>query len=497
MNLLYRAPASAEGTVSKLLNIMHSKGLFEKCTVITQTVDNNDYYDDSIFHEIKASYGYQCSYGELVDSKFWPEIDGSIWEKLNKYKSTVFNMMCRKSHIHIMNYEEMEQEYIQHVRFWKYVLDSDSINCVFFVTMPHWPWEYVLYALAKVMRIPVLIETISNVFPLFEVGTDIDNIGQNTHIVYNREKKKHNDLEGYSKEFYDRVKNMTTYTAPTNLNGRKEQREWVYNSFYKPYKLNFDDFLAICSGIIKGNLGERLNGIVKKITVKKKIDREKRKYVTIEYLNDFEKDGIDNKEKYVFFAMQYFPESSVLPRGGVFQNQLLAIRLLARALESRSVKLYVKEHWISDFRYKMFYDELLGLPNVVCLPTTTDTYSIIDSSMAVASMTGTCMMEAIIRGIPVLNFAQNDLVNAPGVFRVKDYEDIISAVDTISKDDFSISVEEVKQYFAIIERTHPVGYLDIDDIKDDNMIGKFIDDSCDLLCKFIESGMDEGFVFAK
>ena len=65
LNILYRGCESREGYQSKILNELYEKGIFTKCTIITQTADGQDKYPAGIYHEIPAGIGYKCRYKEI------------------------------------------------------------------------------------------------------------------------------------------------------------------------------------------------------------------------------------------------------------------------------------------------------------------------------------------------------------------------------------------------------------------------------------------------
>lgn len=132
MNILYRPCASKENYVLNVLEALRERKLFERCTVVSQTLDDGDRYPEEYYHEIKAWYGYQTSYNVICNYDELPAIPKSIWIALLPYKSTILDLTGRAYDMHILNYEEMELRYIKHVRFWNYILDTDKIGFCFF-----------------------------------------------------------------------------------------------------------------------------------------------------------------------------------------------------------------------------------------------------------------------------------------------------------------------------------------------------------------------------
>ncbi len=80
---------------------------------------------------------------------------------------------------------------------------------------------------------------------------------------------------------------------------------------------------------------------------------------------------VNFNQKYIFFPLHYQPEKNTSPLGGVFENQLLAVKILSEAVPENWI-IYVKEH-PRQFSYVMrqrhyrdidYYEKLLGIPKV-------------------------------------------------------------------------------------------------------------------------------------
>ena len=129
------------------------------------------------------------------------------------------------------------------------------------------------------------------------------------------------------------------------------------------------------------------------------------------YYDTLTKNNIDLNVPYIIYALNYQPERTTSPQGDHFVNQLLAIDLIAKNLPD-GWKLYVKEHpsqfifkYAGDpYRSKKYYDDITAIKNVELVPLFTNNYSLIDHSKAVASITGTMALEAVIRGKPAIIF---------------------------------------------------------------------------------------------
>lgn len=497
MNILYRACASKNGYQSTILNKLYEKNCFKKCVVITQNLDDKDVYDSDIYLEIDAIIGYSCSYNEMCNMDVCPEVPEKVLSGLKQYEPYALNMSCRNYHMHIMYYDEIFDEYMLHVKFWNNIIDENNIDFIFLSTTPHCMWEYVIYSLGKVKNIPILIETEANVPGFNEVGTSITNFGNNTKVCY--EEKKYDNMCKYVSSYYYSILNRSDSCDANKKRDRfNSQKRWVRNLYYIPL---FKKALTPSNLINLYTKHDKSSDDYQKsclnIQALKRFIKKKRRYGNQTFYNKkICAKAIDFNEKYVFFALQYFPESSVLPRAGVFWNQLNSIRMLAHAASKLNMKVFVKEHWLEEGRPRKYYYDLKRIKGVTCVSCDVDSYKLIENACAVSSATGSCMQEALIKGKPIITFADHCLCGAPGVFRVHDEIDIQNALITITKKDFCINEIETKNYFSALSRTLVKGYLDWPQ-NDHISFDECIDDTVDLIFDFINTGLKEDYVYIK
>lgn len=126
----------------------------------------------------------------------------------------------------------------------------------------------------------------------------------------------------------------------------------------------------------------------------------------------------DTSKKYIFYALHFDPEASIMARAR-FSNQLSVIKQLSQSLPKNWV-LYVKEHpnqfklsrpgfWfyllsIHKYRTKDFYKEILKFDNVHFLKYKVKSQEIIESSEAVSTINGSIASEALIFNKPLILF---------------------------------------------------------------------------------------------
>jgi hypothetical protein len=130
----------------------------------------------------------------------------------------------------------------------------------------------------------------------------------------------------------------------------------------------------------------------------------------------------------VFFPLHYQPELTTMPLGGVFVNQIKAIKLLSDALPEQG-EIYVKEHPAvfamttkgnANFRPRNYYDWLLKIPHVSLIKPEVPSAYLQERAHVTAVVTGTAGLEAMLRGHAVLIFGNAAYRNGPGVYSVQE-----------------------------------------------------------------------------
>jgi hypothetical protein len=151
---------------------------------------------------------------------------------------------------------------------------------------------------------------------------------------------------------------------------------------------------------------------------KKFIKRPVKTIRRVKWFNNYKNNVSANdfwSEKFAVFYLHFQPERTSVPEGYGFGVQLAAIMCLREALPD-NVNLVIKEHpsmftykFSNNYRYASFYDDLLALPRVHIAPIDVDQYRLMDAGVAVASITGTVIGEALIRGKAGIAFGEGPI----------------------------------------------------------------------------------------
>lgn len=163
-------------------------------------------------------------------------------------------------------------------------------------------------------------------------------------------------------------------------------------------------------------------------------------------------------EKSITFFLQYQPERTTLPQAGVYVDQLYAIQTLRSGMP-KDWKLFVKEHpstflLNSPIRVRSdgFYRMIASLPNTYILPVDSDPFEVIDSSSAIATITGSVAFEALCRKKEVISFGVNPAHGCRGLYRVNSVSSVKSAIDRIINQKSTLQIEDIESYLCVVEQ---------------------------------------------
>ncbi|MCF0128012.1 MAG: hypothetical protein HUJ70_05550, partial [Pseudobutyrivibrio sp.] len=425
-----------------------------------------------------------------------PAISYDMWEALLPYKDDMLNMTQRAAHNHVLNYFEMDDQYMKHIRYWNWILDSDEIDMAYFCVAPHSCWEYAIYALCKIKGIPTLIVDELWALNLGTVSTNIEHIGINVKKCF--EKHENIELDNNLQAWYDKTRTIRTSYNPARIKANiKENRDFEKKNFMGNF---YEDAKAVAIQMARyiirgGTTGDDLEWTYR---FRKQRIEARRKYRTDKPKEYFDKKYATHPvegEEYILYLMQQMPEATLLPKSGVASNQLVAIELLADAAAKRGVKLYVKEHYVQLPRDHTFYTELLKIPNIRLIKLSEPTGGLQDKALAIASQNGTCLAEGLVKGIPIMCTAPGVLAEAPNAFFIRDEKSVLDAIDAI-RAGFPMDTEENRKFFAAFGKTCVRTFLDWSDnlAYEKNVIAG---DIIDLILKFQAAGMPEDFYYER
>jgi len=384
-----------------------------------------------------------------------------IIEELSKEESITLAMMTRSSprgaHFYVR-----KRTYYNRLALWYGILRKLRPDAILFNEIPHGFSDYILYTVARASGIQTLMLR-SNIPPNNRYRILVDDIEKESRILQN-------ELEG------------TRAAGIEDIN--EEMREYYTNgrtrkNFFKKLQKNKEDAYLVNYRVSlmhriwnskkiffpKSGLAYRRKLYTKPYFFLKYIYREYRKECFKREYESIQSEA-DLKAKFVLVPLHYQPECTTIPMGGIFADQLLMIRLLSFSVPSDWL-IYVKEHnppqweWkTSDVltgRYPGYYKEMAALPNVRLISPKILAMDLINSSKAVATVTGTAALEAILNAKPAMVFGYPAYLGLNQIFRVSDVQSIRSAIAQIEQG-YKPDEGEVLRYLLALQRASIDGW---------------------------------------
>ncbi|WP_395505115.1 capsular polysaccharide export protein, LipB/KpsS family [Ectopseudomonas hydrolytica] len=163
---------------------------------------------------------------------------------------------------------------------------------------------------------------------------------------------------------------------------------------------------------------------------------------------------------YLYFPLHMQPEASSCPLGGLFSDQLRAIRLLAEALPA-GWQLVVKEHPLQkmEIRPAGWYRDLVKSPNVVLVAQHISSAELQKGARAVATLTGAAAWEAWLWRKPALVLGHILYQEAPGIYKVRSRQDAQHALGKIAAGVVHDQAD-IRRYLGCLAHMTFIGHLD-------------------------------------
>ncbi|GIZ11944.1 hypothetical protein [Pseudomonas sp. NCCP-436] len=164
--------------------------------------------------------------------------------------------------------------------------------------------------------------------------------------------------------------------------------------------------------------------------------------------------------KYLYFPLHMQPEASSCPLGGLFSDQLRAVRMLAEALPA-DWKLVVKEHPLQkmEARPAGWYHELVKNSNVVLVEQGVSSSDLQKGALAVATLTGAAAWEAWLWRKPALVLGHILYQDAPGIYKVRSRQDAKDALSKIASGVVHDNAD-IRRYLGCLAHMTFIGHLD-------------------------------------
>ena len=264
--------------------------------------------------------------------------------------------------------------------YWAHnLLKSKKIDIVLFQNLPHESFDYILYLIARYLRVRTIITHQSYVMTSrFWICDDIEQFGNMSASPVLTDKVSSNYALPEHWYYMNDVSNKWIYTW----------RDLVYEVITRPWRF---PTAAL------------------------------RFYYNLEYQKSRKSTvrAFDKKRKFIYVPLHMQPELTTSSMGGAdgrYSDQLQMIEQLS-LLVPPEVVIYLKENpkQTAQQRDSLFYRRIAKLLNVNFLAPDTSSNLLIKESIAVATVTGTAGWEALFYGKPCLVFGNAWYSSFPGV----------------------------------------------------------------------------------
>ncbi len=307
--------------------------------------------------------------------------------------------------------------------FLAFLTENKTINVILFDTIPHMPWDIVLYFVAKKLGLTTYFIRRTGIGKYIHIDSDFINGDQwyrddpyPLEITNNKLNNKH-EVINYLKNNLTAYKNSLPKTNLISVSSGKEKkmfsdlRKFYYVLRNRPVPLNHEG----------ANHNTRQNTVLAGIKQMNQFNYARLYTNAISALNKNKNYLLNNAvqnpdltKNYIYFALHFQPERSTLPEGLEFKDQLLALDILSKALPE-GWKLYVKEHprqLVFDLRKIHFrdisdYEAIKKLENTELISTDYDSNTLIEKCRMTATISGTTGWEGLLEGKPSLIFSPN------------------------------------------------------------------------------------------
>lgn len=163
-------------------------------------------------------------------------------------------------------------------------------------------------------------------------------------------------------------------------------------------------------------------------------------------------------QRYATFFLHFEPEKTSVPDGGLFGDQILAVRRCAESLDP-STTLVVREHPSQLTRLKRgfrartasYYREISAIPNVVVLSETVPHSDVLEGSRVIFTLTGKVALEALALRIPVIPLGYAWYEGLPGIFTLSRHGNVAECVKAADSFTFPLNFDlktEIQAHLA-------------------------------------------------
>lgn len=343
-------------------------------------------------------------------------IDRTLYMEIREFEGAVLKMMDRLPVFQEWiktDLSDRRRMLFHEASFWSDYLNRNKISAVVFPVVPHQVYDYIIYCLCKSRDIRTLIFDSTNpvIREVVGISETIEAIGdpglgleiRNAFPVNSNLLPPKNFLD----DFWSARASMLVDQDPHALSIQRTAIRSLKDA-YSPISIS-----RLLRRKNKKPSDQRLTSLAKRF-------RRRYALVRTKYELSHVRSILTLPENFVFFPLHVQPELAVSPLGGHFEEQVEAVRLVARYLPTRW-RVVIKEHpdqAVFGHRPSGFYENFVKIPQIDFVRPDYSVDDLIKKSRAVITISSSIGRQAIIAGRPVGLLGSTWWSSAPGVFKV-------------------------------------------------------------------------------
>ena len=374
----------------------------------------------AIFHDHYKAWDAEPAEA-LSDLAFDPP-SAEVLHRMHALESLILTMMNKRYDKAVV--DERKHVYYTMLGYWRAIFEKLKPEAVVFGILPHSLYSNIIYELAKERGLPVVCFEETWVAGRLMVHDDFWKGNERLRAAFRKAREigvKEEDLHPELRDYFRKQRNPKEDGTPWYM---KEQKG--IGAGVGLWRHRAEIALRSPLRAVPRALGLLARSILPNL---------RSEYSSVQEQPDL-------GAHYVYFPLNFQPERTTSPQGGVFVDQILAIETLSAALPE-GWEIYVKEHpsqwWrrgktrYTSSRYPGYYRRIARIPHVRVVPIGTSTFGLLAGARAVATITGTAGWEAVLRGKPTLAFGIPWYRDFPSVSLVRNAEDCRVALADITK----------------------------------------------------------------
>jgi hypothetical protein len=376
-------------------------------------------------------------------------VDTEIINTLSKYEVTYLNWLEDTSGWNF-SISERRRYYYDLLKYWNTVINKLKPDLFVSFNWPHTS-DYILYLLCKhYYAIPVLflhpipyleddyyvigesLENLSTQFRYIYDSNEVLKLSNSTEKYLLKLRSNNPEIPKYVRNYYNRINESQVINYKKTLISFLHHTLKGLSSSNMAFKKNQKPWESDSSKLMK------IEYLLFRLQLTRKIKKLKKFYNNIAAKPNLNK-------KYLYFAAPYQPEALSNLFAGVDEDVFLVLDIITDIIP-KDWLIYYKEH-PSTFkatklgglanekaaleRSNAFYQKISSYKKIRIIPTTMDTFTMIDNSQAVCTIGGTVAWESVVRGKPALFFGSVWYQGCKSIFVIKSYRDAKEAIEAI------------------------------------------------------------------